>query len=96
MQATTTVHACPHWIESSRGRLYAKRWTPTGEHQGAPVVLLHDSLGCVSMWRNFPHRLAAASGREVIAYDRLGFGEYDFICVFTTLIANNTEPTAHD
>ena len=75
MQATTTVHARPHWIESSRGRLYAKRWTPTGEHQGAPVVLLHDSLGCVSTWRDFPHRLAAASGREVIAYDRLGFGE---------------------
>ena len=36
-----------------------------------------------------PHRLAAASGREVIAYDRLGFGEYDFICVFTTLITQN-------
>jgi pimeloyl-ACP methyl ester carboxylesterase len=37
-------------------------------------VLLHDSLGCVELWRDFPARLAAATGRRVIAYDRLGFG----------------------
>ena len=39
-----------------------------------PIVLLHDSLGCVSLWRDFPARLAQASGRRVVAYDRLGFG----------------------
>jgi pimeloyl-ACP methyl ester carboxylesterase len=34
----------------------------------------HDSLGCVRVWRDFPDRLAAATGQVVIAYDRLGFG----------------------
>lgn len=43
----------------------------------APIVLFHDSLGCVDLWRDFPEHLAAATGRSVIAYDRLGFGQSD-------------------
>ncbi|MFX8098550.1 alpha/beta fold hydrolase, partial [Acinetobacter baumannii] len=39
--------------------------------------LLHDSLGCVALWREFPQRLVQATGRAVIAYDRLGFGQSD-------------------
>ncbi|MFT3999789.1 MAG: alpha/beta hydrolase [Rhizobium sp.] len=40
-----------------------------------PVVLHHDSLGCVTLWRDFPALLAAELQRRVIAYDRLGFGQ---------------------
>ncbi|MBX9400535.1 alpha/beta hydrolase [Lysobacter sp. BMK333-48F3] len=64
-------------IDTDRGRLYAKRWNPARGHDDAPIVLFHDSLGCVQLWRDWPERLAAASGREVIAYDRLGFGRSD-------------------
>ncbi|WDZ94639.1 alpha/beta hydrolase [Herbaspirillum sp. WKF16] len=39
-----------------------------------PLVLLHDSLGAVELWRDLPQRLASGSGRQVIAYDRSGFG----------------------
>ncbi|KVL47964.1 alpha/beta hydrolase [Burkholderia territorii] len=45
--------------------------------QAAPIVLLHDSLGCVELWRDFPAQLARATRRDVIAYDRLGFGRSD-------------------
>jgi pimeloyl-ACP methyl ester carboxylesterase len=38
-------------------------------------VLLHDSLGSVRLWRDFPERLAAATGLGVLAYDRRGHGE---------------------
>jgi len=62
-----------HWISTPHGHLYAQCWSPV-EVRGAPIVLLHDSLGCVALWRDFPERLAQASGRRVIAYDRLGFG----------------------
>ena len=63
------------WIDSPHGKRFAARWRPTeGEASRSPIVLLHDSLGCVALWREFPARLAAASGREVIAYDRLGYG----------------------
>ncbi len=40
-------------------------------------MLLHDSLGCVELWREFPTRLCDSTGLMVIAYDRLGFGRSD-------------------
>ncbi|MDH5858689.1 alpha/beta fold hydrolase [Lampropedia aestuarii] len=68
-----------HWIASPHGALYAKSWEPTdaamkGSESLAPLVLLHESLGCVEVWRDFPAQLAQATQRRVIAYDRLGFG----------------------
>lgn len=65
------------WIETPHGRLFARRWRPATDRGDAAIVLLHDSLGCVALWRDFPERLALATGRAVIAYDRLGFGRSD-------------------
>jgi len=39
-----------------------------------PLLLLHDGLGCVAMWRYFSTRLAAVSGCRVIAWSRAGYG----------------------
>lgn len=65
-------------VSTPQGRLFARRWDPAGrDADAAPIVLLHDSLGCVELWRDFPEQLAAATGRAVIAYDRLGFGRSD-------------------
>ena len=64
-----------HLIEHAAGALFARSWTPPDAAATIPIVLLHDSLGCVELWRDFPARLAAASGHRVIAYDRLGFGQ---------------------
>lgn len=42
---------------------------------GRPVlVLLHEGLGCVAMWRDFPQKLAAATGCRTIVYSRPGYG----------------------
>ncbi|MBL7711749.1 MAG: alpha/beta hydrolase [Chitinophagaceae bacterium] len=38
------------------------------------LVFLHDSLGCITLWRDFPDRLAAATGCALLVYDRLGYG----------------------
>src|SRR5262249_55881768 len=40
----------------------------------ATLVLLHEGLGCVGLWGDFPERLAAATGVGVFAYSRAGFG----------------------
>lgn len=70
-----TLPAHDHWIETPRGRLFARSWeSPATDPRAAPIVLLHDSLGCVDLWRDFPGVLAHATGRRAIAYDRLGFG----------------------
>lgn len=58
--------------------IYAKKWhTDVVDHALAPIILLHDSLGCVALWRDFPAQLAQATARVVYAYDRLGFGLSD-------------------
>ena len=39
-----------------------------------PLVLLHEGLGSVAMWRDFPARVAAATGCRTVVYSRHGFG----------------------
>ncbi len=41
------------------------------------VVMLHEGLGCVALWRDFPQKLAAATGLGVFAYSRAGYGRSD-------------------
>jgi pimeloyl-ACP methyl ester carboxylesterase len=60
-------------VDVPGGQVFVRRWH-AGADAGPPIVLLHDSLGCVELWRDFPARLARAAARDVIAYDRLGFG----------------------
>jgi pimeloyl-ACP methyl ester carboxylesterase len=37
-------------------------------------VLLHEGLGSVGLWRDFPARLNAATGRRVVAFSRFAHG----------------------
>lgn len=45
-----------------------------GSQPGPTLVLLHEGLGCVGMWRRFPALLNAASGLPVFSYSRPGYG----------------------
>jgi len=38
------------------------------------LLMLHEGLGSVAMWRDFPQKLAAATACSVLAYSRLGYG----------------------
>jgi pimeloyl-ACP methyl ester carboxylesterase len=38
------------------------------------VVFLHDSLGCIPLWRDFPKQLGELSRCNVLLYDRHGYG----------------------
>lgn len=60
-------------------QVFTRSWTPSAPEASrlAPILLFHDSLGCIELWRSFPERLATATGRRVVAYDRLGFGRSD-------------------
>jgi pimeloyl-ACP methyl ester carboxylesterase len=51
------------------------RWIAP-ERRGAPlVVFLHEGLGSVSMWRDFPQRLCDAAGCRGLVYSRPGYGQ---------------------
>lgn len=50
----------------------------TGWRSAAPtLVLLHEGLGCVAMWKDFPEKLAGLTGCPVLAYSRQGYGRSD-------------------
>ncbi|MGE5361751.1 MAG: alpha/beta fold hydrolase, partial [Bacteroidales bacterium] len=62
-------------VEVAGGRL-EYQWVSGGEGR-APLVFLHEGLGCVAMWGRFPQALAAATGTRALAYSRLGYGGSD-------------------
>ena len=44
-----------------------------------PMVFLHEGLGSIRQWREFPARLAAATGHRGLVYDRYGYGDSDVL-----------------
>ena len=48
---------------------------PAGERAHAPlIVFLHEGLGSLSMWRDFPARLCTALNARGLVYSRPGYG----------------------
>jgi pimeloyl-ACP methyl ester carboxylesterase len=46
--------------------------------QDAPtIIMLHEGLGCVALWRDFPQKVAAETGLGVFVYSRAGYGASD-------------------
>jgi pimeloyl-ACP methyl ester carboxylesterase len=45
-----------------------------GEGRLAPVIFLHEGLGSVAMWRDWPGQVCQASGRAGFVYSRRGYG----------------------
>jgi pimeloyl-ACP methyl ester carboxylesterase len=45
----------------------------------APLVFLHEGLGSVAMWRDWPARLCVATGRAGWVYSRRGYGQSDAV-----------------
>ena len=56
--------------------LEAAWWGPAPDGTDS-IVLLHEGLGCVAMWRDFPETLARATGLGVFAWSRFGYGRSD-------------------
>ncbi len=57
-------------------RLETARWGPAPD-VAPTLVLLHEGLGCVALWRDFPEALVAATGCGVFAWSRFGYGASD-------------------
>jgi len=43
------------------------------------LVFLHEGLGSIRQWRDFPQRVAQATGCTAIVYDRYGYGSSDVL-----------------
>jgi pimeloyl-ACP methyl ester carboxylesterase len=53
------------WIDGASGK-------PT-------LVFLHEGLGSIGQWRDFPAKVAAATGCRALVYDRYGYGQSDVL-----------------
>ena len=42
-----------------------------------PILMLHEGLGSIALWKDFPQRLAERTGCGVLAYSRYGHGNSD-------------------
>ncbi len=56
------------------GRPMETRWWGAATPGTPTIVLLHEGLGCVALWRDFPAGLHEATGLPVFAYSRFGYG----------------------
>jgi pimeloyl-ACP methyl ester carboxylesterase len=54
-------------------RLETLLYPPAGTD--TTIVMLHEGLGSVAMWKDFPERVAEATGCGVLAYSRYGHGK---------------------
>jgi pimeloyl-ACP methyl ester carboxylesterase len=58
-------------------QLEIQRLPGAAGRQSAPIVFLHEGLGSVSMWRDWPASVCSATGRSGIVYSRRGYGQSD-------------------
>ncbi len=49
-------------------------WVRSPGARAPAIVLLHEGLGSLAMWRDFPERLQTAVGHDVLVYSREGYG----------------------
>ena len=68
---TLSLDVCGHRLEVVRIH---------GARENAPeLVFLHEGLGSVSLWKDFPARVAEATGCPVTVYSRYGSGNSDLL-----------------
>lgn len=61
---------------TAAGRRIEYEWIEGGE---PALVFLHEGLGSIRQWRDFPARLAQATGRRALVYNRYGYGDSEVL-----------------
>lgn len=63
------------------GRRLEYAWHGPAPEKASTLVFLHEGLGSVSAWRDFPLRLARATGCGALVYSRAGYGNSDAVAL---------------
>jgi pimeloyl-ACP methyl ester carboxylesterase len=57
------------------GRRLEYRFIGPQPDKAPTLVLLHEGLGCVGLWNDFPEKLSTATGAGVLVFSRAGYGQ---------------------
>lgn len=80
MSRTGVLSRQSFYVEAGGHRLLAERIHPGMQSPGTrspTIVFLHEGLGSIGQWRDFPAALCMMTGLEGLAYDRWGYGKSD-------------------
>lgn len=66
-------------------------WHGPKAHAAPTLVLLHEGLGCVELWRQFPSRLSEVTGCGALVFSRAGYGQSDPVPIPRPLTYMHTE-----
>ena len=61
------------------GHSIAYEWIGEQNGQKPTLVFLHEGLGSIRQWRDFPAKVVAATGCRALVYDRYGYGQSDVL-----------------
>ena len=64
---------------TAAGRSIAYEWIGEPASGKPTLVFLHEGLGSIRQWRDFPDKVAAATGCRALVYDRYGYGQSDVL-----------------
>ncbi|MGE4010929.1 MAG: alpha/beta fold hydrolase [Alphaproteobacteria bacterium] len=70
------------FVQAGGHKIEFERFGPQTGPERPVVVMLHEGLGSVAMWRDFPAAVAERTGLPVVAYSRWGYGKSDPIKQF--------------
>ena len=60
-------------IKTSVGELHVLHYNAYNDRP--TIIFLHDSLGCIQLWKGFPKKLGEITECNVVVYDRQGYGK---------------------
>lgn len=59
------------------GKRLETLWIPASGQRTPTIVTLHEGLGSIALWKDYPQQLAARTGCAVLVYSRYGHGNSD-------------------
>src|SRR5580698_4953540 len=76
----TSIPGSTHSLEPTiQGRRLEVQRIPSSRAAAPELVFLHEGLGSISHWKDFPARVAATTGCPVTVYSRYGNGNSDLL-----------------
>jgi len=61
------------------GRRLEYEWIEGAQPDHPALVFLHEGLGSIRQWRDFPRRVTERTGASALVYDRYGYGQSEVL-----------------
>src|SRR6516164_8603480 len=74
-QSDSMINLAPTGFLTINGAELEYKWLAPEAADAPTIVMLHEGLGSVGLWGDFPEKLQAATGAGIFLYSRAGYGQ---------------------